>query len=41
MPKDTRLEKIAVGDFRKRNKTLKLVKHWQKRLWKEQEAKSE
>ena len=29
-----KLEKVAVSDMRKRRKSLKLLRHWQRRLWK-------
>lgn len=32
---ESRLEKIAASDLRKRNRTVKLVRHWQRRLWRE------
>jgi len=31
-----RLEGIAIGDLFKYGRTLKRIKHWQKRLWKAQ-----
>jgi hypothetical protein len=29
-----RIEKIAYGDLQKRNRSLRLIRKWQRRIWK-------